>query len=265
MDDFIKITLVANAGVHVEYNGLGILVDGVHHEEGHPFSQVSKTDLQHIKNGTDLFKNLDYFLFTHEHPDHFTPQYLLEIIQSRSFKGLFLPGELDGSSDLALLLKQARSISIPCWSLGLDPGEVERVELADDLIVTVIGSEHMGPQYKNIRNDCFLLTLNGINLLFTGDADYVAEYYVKALFEVPLDAVFVNPIFYHNPNGQEIINKIFRPRATVIYHMPLEQDDTMQLNFMVNRDIKRYERPDIQTHILSEKKRSITLSASSIK
>ncbi|WP_291327032.1 MBL fold metallo-hydrolase [Desulfovibrio sp. UCD-KL4C] len=265
MNDFIKITLVANAGVHVEYNGLGILVDGVHHEEGHPFCQVSKTDLQHIKDGTNLFKNLDYFLFTHEHPDHFTPQYLLKIIQSRSFKGLFLPNERDGSSNLALLLKHARSINLPYWSLGLDPGEVKRVELADDLIVTAIGSEHMGPQYKNIRNDCFLLTLNGINLLFTGDADYVAEYYIKALCDVHLDAIFVNPIFYHNPNGQEIINKIFRPRAIVIYHMPLEQNDTMQFNFMVNRDIQRYEQPNIQTHILSNKKRSITLSASFIK
>lgn len=263
MSDFIKITLVANAGVYIEYSGFGILVDGIHHEECLPFSQVSKTDLQHIKDGTDIFKNLDYLLFTHEHPDHFTPQYVLEIIKSRSVKGLFLPDELEGSTDLAFLLKHAGSINLPCWSLGLEPGEVKRVALADDLIVTAIGTAHMGPQYQNIRNDCFLLTMNGANILFTGDADYVAEYYKEALTGITLDAVFVNPIFYHNSSGQEIINKIFKPHDTIIYHMPLEQNDTMQFAFMVNRDIQRYGHPDIQTHILSKEKQILLLPVSS--
>jgi hypothetical protein len=36
-NDFIKITLIANAGVLVEHNGVGLLVDGIHHKEGHPF------------------------------------------------------------------------------------------------------------------------------------------------------------------------------------------------------------------------------------
>lgn len=254
MNDCIKITLVANAGVLVEHNGIGLLVDGIHHEEGHPFSKVSKSDMKFMQQGASIFANLDYLLFTHEHPDHFTPKYVSEHIHLRSVKGLFLPHERDGSPDLALLHNHARNLAIPYMALGLEPGEMKRLVLTDDLVVTAIGTRHMGPQYKTIRNDCFLLTLAGKNLLFTGDADHVFEYFENALSEVAVDVVFVNPIFYHNPYGQEIINDIFQPRDLVIYHMPFEQDDTMQFSYMVKRDRQRFTRPGIQTHVLNGNK-----------
>lgn len=257
VNDFTKITLVANAGVLVEHNGIGLLVDGIHHEEGHPFSRVPETDMKRMRQGSGLFGNIDYLLFTHEHPDHFTPQYVSEHIQHRPVKGIFLPSESQGSPSLARLIRQARELAIPHWTLGLEPGETKRFELADDISITAIGTRHMGPQYKNIRNDCFLLTLSGINILFTGDADHVAEYFEDALAGVALDAVFVNPIFYHNPNGQEIINNIFRPRDVVIYHMPFVEDDNMQFSFMVNRDIQRHGRPGLQPHVLKGEKQSI--------
>ena len=261
--DGIKITLVANAGVLVEHNGIGLLMDGIHHEEGYPFSQVSENDMELMRQGADIFANLDYLLFTHEHPDHFTPQYVSEHIRLRSAKGVFLPNANDGSPALALLLNHLEKLAIPHYTLGLEPGKTKRFAVADDLVVTVIGTRHMGPQYQAIRNDCFLLTLGGKNLLFTGDADYVAGYFENALAGVTVDAVFVNPIFYHNSNGQEIINEVFRPRDIVIYHMPFEEDDTLHFSHMVTSDIDRHGRPEIQTHVLSREKESIYLSASS--
>lgn len=245
----------------IEHKGVGILVDGIHHEKGHSFSRVSSSDIKLMRRGADVFKKLDYLLFTHEHPDHFSPQYVSELLQHRSVKGLFLPDERNGSPDLTLLLEQIRERAIPFWTGGLKPGETKRVVLSADLIVTVIGTRHMGPQFRTICNDCFLLTLSGQNLLFTGDADHVAEYFTSALMEVCLDAVFVNPIFYHNSNGQEIINEIFHPRHVFIYHMPFGEDDTMHFSYMVKSDIKKYARPDIQTHVLDSTRQSFSLSA----
>lgn len=256
-NDFITITLVANAGVLIEHKGVGILVDGIHNEGGHPFSRVSENDMKFMQQGVDIFSNLDYLLFTHEHPDHLSPQHVSEVIQKRTIKGLFLPGEHNSSPDLALLLNQVQQRTIPYWNLGLDPGETQRIELSGDLIVTVIGTRHLGPQFRTVRNDCFLLTLAGMNLLFTGDADHNSDYFINSLKEVSLDAVFVNPIFYHNPNGQKIINEIFCPRNVVIYHMPFSQDDTMHFSYMVQSDIQRHAHSEIQTHILSRNRQSL--------
>lgn len=261
MSNCIRITLVANAGVLVEHNGLGILVDGIHHENGHPFSRVSERDIWRMRQRADIFANLHYLLFTHEHPDHFSPQQVSEYLRFQSVKGLFLPDESNGSLDLAFLLQLVRELGIRHWTLGLEPGEVKRIMPADGLLVTAIGARHMGPQFANVANDCFLLTLAGQNLLFTGDADYVPEYFENGLEGVAVDTVFVNPIFYHNANGQEIIREIFRPHTVVIYHMPFARDDSMRFSYMVNSDIEKHGCPGIKTRVLNRERQMLHLTA----
>lgn len=262
MNDRITFTLVANAGVLVEYNGVGILVDGIHHENGHPFSRVSEEDLKLMRQGAGIFANLHYLLFTHEHPDHFSPQCVAQYIDLSKVKGMLLPNESCASPELAVLLDHVRQHDIPCWTLGLAPGATKKIELTEELVVTALGTRHMGPQYQTVCNDCFLLTVAGKNLLFTGDADHVRAYFEHALAGVSLDTVFVNPIFYHNPHGQEIINTIFRPRDVVIYHMPFAQDDTMRFSSMVRKDMQRHRRTDLRTHVFCYEKQSLSLSSS---
>ena len=260
-NDRIKITLIATAGVLVEHNGVGLLVDGIHHESGHPFSMVPEDDLLFMRQGRGIFANLDYLLFTHEHPDHFTPKYVSQLIHLRPVKGLFLPNTTVGSPGMLSLVQEARDLAIPCWNLSLSPGKIQHIALSYNLSVTVIGTRHMGSQYQAVPNDCFLVSLAGKNLLFTGDGDYVRGYFEDSLAKLaPLDVVFVNPIFYHNPDGQQIINDIFRPRRLVIYHLPFAQDDTMQFSYMVKRDVERLGRSGIHTHILSSAKQSLSLS-----
>lgn len=265
VSDRITITLVANAGVLVEYKGTGLLVDGIHHQKGHPFSPVPLSDIKIMQQGSGIFKNLDYLLFTHEHPDHFTPQYVSEHISQCQVKGLFLPAKDGSSSHYHLLLDHLQKMKIPHWGLGVEPGEMKAFPLKEDLTVTVIGTRHMGPQFQDIRNDCFLLTIGDKNLLFTGDADHVADYFESALKGVSIEAVFVNPLFFHNTEGQKIIHDIFSPRHIVIYHLPFEQDDAMRLSRMVYRDIEkndRYGHNGIQTHVFHSRKQFLTLSAS---
>lgn len=255
----ITITLVANAGVLIEHNGTGLLVDGIHHEPGHLFSRVAEQDLHLMRQGTGIFKNLTYLLFTHEHPDHFSPRYVLQLIHSRQIQGLFLPHTANGSHELSLLVQEARNRAIPLWELGLSPGKTQQITLSYNLRVTVIGTRHMGPGYQTLRNDCFLITLAGKNILLTGDADHVREYFKKPLANVDLDVLFINPIFYHNLQGQKIIHEIFCPRHLVIYHMPFAQDDTERFSSMVQRDVARLARPGMYTHIFSAEKQSFSL------
>ncbi|WP_027184422.1 MBL fold metallo-hydrolase [Desulfovibrio inopinatus] len=259
MANTIDITLIANAGVMVEQNGTGLLVDGMHHEGGHPFSRVPQSEMASMRDSAPPFEHLDYLLFTHEHPDHFTPGYVLEYLRHRPIQGLLLPDETGGSADYADLLGHVRKQNIPHHTFGLEPGQTRHVRLAEHLHITAIGTLHMGPQYQDVRNDCFLVALNGMNILFTGDADHVAEYYENALHNVRLDAVFVNPIFYHNPHGQHIINTIFRPRHVIIYHMPFAEDDTMNFTYMVGRDQEKHKNPRVQVHVLGEQRQRLRL------
>jgi len=259
MQNNVHITLIANAGVLVEHAGIGLLVDGVHHEQGHDFPRVSRSDLMHMRQGTGVFPHVDYLLFTHEHPDHFSPIYVTELIHARTIRGLVLPYCGKPSPELALLLNHIRKNKLPFWSLGLQPGAWRQIELAEGLSVTAVGSRHMGPQYQHLSNDCFVLHIGGKNLLFTGDGDTVRQYYAPVLSGMHLDAVFVNPIFYHHPLGQEIINTIFQPHTIVIYHMPCQDQDNMHLATMVQKSRQRYERSGVATVVLETEKQVLEI------
>jgi L-ascorbate metabolism protein UlaG (beta-lactamase superfamily) len=254
----VTATLVANAGVLVEYNGVRLLVDGLHHEEGHPFSKVPEETLGRMMDGVDPYASIDYVFFTHEHPDHFTPACAADYLKRQPVKGLFLPAQV--SDDSARLYDDAQGRSIFCKRFGLAPGEMERCVLADGVEAAGLGALHMGPQFRNVRNDCILLTLGGSNLLFTGDADHVPEFYEEALSDVVLDAVFVNPLFFHHPKGRAVINEIFRPRYLAIYHVPFEQDDDLQFGKLVARDIERHGRPDVQTRVLQAEGQTLEIA-----
>ncbi|WP_319581902.1 MBL fold metallo-hydrolase [uncultured Pseudodesulfovibrio sp.] len=250
MSDCVDIDLVANAGVLVRGVGLGLLVDGMHDQDGHPFSRVEADDMDRMARAEGIFNRLDYLLFTHEHPDHFTPELVSEHVKRRPVRGVFLPAPTEKPEGRADLLRTLEEQGVPHWTMGPEPGDTVSVSPEPGLTVTAIGTRHMGEQFRHMRNDCLLVTLGGMNLLFTGDADHVPEYYEKALKGVALDAAFVNPIFYHNPDGQGIIDDIFSPMELVIYHMPKQGRDPYHLAFTVKRAMQRYARPDMPVHVL---------------
>lgn len=250
MSDCIDIDLVANAGVLVRGGGLGLLVDGMHDQDGHPFDRVEAGDMARMGRAEGLFERLDYLLFTHEHPDHFTPDLVVEHLGRRPVKGVFLPAPATEPESRARLVRILEERGVPHWTMGPEPGSTLSVSPEPGLTVTAIGTRHMGKQFQKVHNDCLLVTLAGMNLLFTGDADHVPEYYEKALQDVGLDAAFVNPIFYHNPSGQAIIDDIFQPVEVVIYHMPSSDRDPFHLAFTVKRALQRYARPGMPVHVL---------------
>lgn len=262
--DYVECELVANAGVLVRYNGLNLLVDGIHCEDGHPFCSVSPMDLHLMRTGTSPFSRLDYLLFTHEHPDHFTPALVGEQLNSRPLKGLFMPDYRFGSNKLEELYNYARKEGVKCHSLSLDAGFFDNYELGGEVELTVIGARHMGPQYRKVRNDCFLLSSGGINILFTGDADHEAQYYEKALSGIDLDAVFVNPIFYHNSDGFNIIQNVFRTRNVVVYHLPSKDSDPLNLWYTVERAMEKYTGCGIRTHIFQKSRQKMRIGANTL-
>jgi len=262
VEDCIDIILVANAGVLVRAHGVGLLLDGIHHADGHPFIKVPENILECMKLGEEPYSGIDYLLFTHEHPDHFTPELVLDQVRHRPVKGIFLPDEEEGTPALRHLYSHLREQGIPYWPLGLEAGEVRKFQPEPGLQITAIGARHMGPQFQDVRNDCFLVSINGMNLLFTGDADHVGEYFERAVKDVPIEAVFVNPIFYHNPEGQAVINEIINPRKVAIYHLPQKQNDPMHLHFTVKRAMQRYAHPAVCIHVLTEENPGFRLNFS---
>ena len=91
MEKMLRVTLISNAGLLLEYDGITLLLDGIYGREGHPFSNLAPETWRKLTAGEPPFEKVDYLLFSHAHPDHFSPEMTMEFLCRREVKGVFLP------------------------------------------------------------------------------------------------------------------------------------------------------------------------------
>lgn len=238
MKDKVSITLIANAGVLVKYRGIKFLIDGLYNDNGHGFSNIPVKLLTKIINGKDEFKNINYIIFTHNHQDHFSAEYTMEYLKNNDITCIFMPS--DGSNAIIELQNYLKDSYIDYRLLKMSISDSYCYKVNEDISITIFNTCHMGEQYRSVENYCFLLSLGTKNILFTADADYVLSYFESPLAGVDVDTVFVNPLFFNNKAGRNVIEQVIRPNKVVIYHIPFPEDEKLQLRKIVERDMIRY-------------------------
>lgn len=247
----MRITLTASAGVLLEADGLRFLVDALHGEGNYPFSRVPETLLAEMDTGASRFSNADYVLFTHDHPDHYTPRVVERYLRHNSVRRVLLPKVQweDREGDLLRLLQTEK---IPWWRLGMARGTVHSYQLQPGVFVRAVGMQHTGARFADADCDCTILQVNGKNFLFTSDCDYMhREAYAFAAGQ-PWEAVFVNPFFYHSPQGQALLRSELWAKHIFVYHVPFAGEDPMGLRALVHQDRAKLTAALPQTVFLTE-------------
>lgn len=185
-------------------------------------------------------RNVDYIFHTHRHTDHFHAGYVDAYAANNTVKGVFVPRSSKQPDsyleDLAPLIKAAGKLREPA---GI-PGVPERWQLEENCTVTYWPCTHLDAKsYPAVIHCGVLLELHGCRLLFAADADPGPEngQWLRELGA--LDAVFLTPLFLIHPCGRQIIQNA-APARTVIYHLPLEEDDTTGLRPMAQRELAEF-------------------------
>lgn len=235
MGNEIKLTLIANAGVILEYGGTSILVDGIFGGEGHCFDSPDAMCRRSILEGEGDFSHIDYLLFTHTHPDHFSAEMVLEYLKRRQVKGILLPAPETPPERLLGDYIQERRIPAVFLSHVAPPATYQAeggVELQ------ALPTRHLDKQFYNMPHFCYLIGLGGRRLLVTADVDYTTEDF-SALGAVFLDGVFVNPMFFHSVCVQSRFRTCLSYERVLVYHVPTLKD---KYNYgrMLKRDIARW-------------------------
>ncbi len=236
MDKTLRVTLVANAGLLLEYNGTKMLLDGIYGREGHPFSNLSPQVWQRMKEGQPPFDKVDVLLFTHAHPDHCSPEMTLEYLQQRPVKGVFLPDTRTvAESGLADFLKGQGT---PCALLS-EQTDRTGFRVTKDITVRAFRTRHLDKKFEKVRHFCYLITFGEKTVLFTADIDYVSED-LSRLEGVRLDAAFVNPLFFSVLTHGRFFKGKLESENLVVYHLPFAEDDTMTMRAGVERNLARW-------------------------
>ena len=239
MKHTLTVTLIANEGVVLDYRGTRLLLDGLHRGAGSAsFSPPPPPLLKMMLSGSGAFSDIDYLLFSHYHIDHMSTQQSMEYVRNNRVRGMFLPD--DPNPKIDALRQVLREQHVHIYDMRLAPGEQRTERLTDSIGVTYFNIKHAGFQYEDDPHYCFLIDLDGMNFLFTGDAGYDHQNFNRILADIPIKAAFVNLLFIINGHGRRIIAKSFQPEQLVLYHLPFAHLDGNHLRTAAQEAVEKY-------------------------
>jgi len=253
----LQFTLTANAGFLLQLGGYRFLVDALHRESGYPFSPVPQELLDEMSRPDSPFHDADFVLFSHDHPDHYTPDVVVEYLRHNRVRRLLLPAEQYGDRTaglMAFLATDHRSY----WKLGLPRGKRHLYRLEEDVFLLAAGIRHVSEPFRKLNCDALLLSVHGENVLVLSDCDYMCLEDFAFLQGVPVRAAVVNPLLFHAEEGRQLLHAI-DPEHVLIYHIPFEGEDTLSMRSLVRQDLRKHagEYPDVQA--LMQCRQTITL------
>ena len=234
MEEALRVTLVANAALLLEYDGATLLLDGIYGREGHPFSNLSDETWQKLLNAEHPFEKIDYLLFTHAHPDHLSPEMTIEFLKRRRVKGVFLPDTRSvRESGLTGCLGESGTPAV----LLSDATDHAAYRVEPEITVQAFRTLHLAKEFERVKHFCYLLTFGEKRVLFTADVDYVHEEFLR-LGSEPLRAAFVNPLFFNVLRTGRFFHGVLNAETICVYHVPFRQDDSMGMRQRLRHDLE---------------------------
>ncbi len=200
-----ELTLVANAGLLIRLGPAVILADALHDRQVESWSTVTEDRWRTLQTllpaaGPDLI------LFTHCHPDHFSPRLAARAMERWPGAKLVLPEQrLAGQR---LIDAQRETVSLP-------GGTVRLARLP-----------HEGAAFAKVRHYGCVLEHGDFRLLLTGDCALCAEALASFAGDCgPIDAAVAPFPWLTLRRGREFLQERIRPGQLVICHLPFAGED----------------------------------------
>ena len=218
-----SVTGSVNAGVCLSFgDSCRVWVDFFPDTKTPMFSFMTDEEWEHAKKNALLFPP-DLVLFTHTHPDHFSPARAREFMSACPEVPLFLPkaSVWDSASKISpelflthFGLTAAREIS----------GSTETFVLGG-LTVRMLRTIHSGARFTSVPHYSFLFTFEGKQIFVSGDALLTDEHLTDFLAGEPIDLAILTFPWAATTVGRERVESAVRPSHVLLYHLPKDGED----------------------------------------
>jgi L-ascorbate metabolism protein UlaG (beta-lactamase superfamily) len=234
----IRVTLLANSGIILEYNGTKLLIDGTPGEIHGYFSGLSEEVRKDLLEGKKpLFRDIDILMYTHCHHDHFSPEVTGALVEGQRTRCLMMPDR--DSRPFVQLRESAILNETRLWLLDIPLGKIEGYEL-DGIKIKAFRTMHAGEMYRETEHYCYLIELGDKVILITGDSDYDPDYFKTILSGIRIHAVFINPLFLNRREGRMALTESIKPDKVVVCHIPFEGIPGTNLRKIAARDAVKH-------------------------
>lgn len=250
MGEHLEIMVLANAGVVIRAGDASIFVDILEDAGPYPFNGLPDSVLAEMEQGENKWRNAQYLIFSHEHPDHFTPSLIRRYLAHNTVRRLVIPNRPDKENQQLLTeLTQSRA---PVWTLPDQMGQKHTFVLQKDILLHTACTSHTGNMFQNATCNLLLFSLMGRNILLLSDCDSREPEAYQWLKDISIDLAFVNPFFFASDTGQQCLKRYINPKKVVVYHLSEEAIDKMRVRSIARQGLAKFG-PDYPSAVMADR------------
>ena len=247
VENMVRATLISNAGLLLEYRGVKLLVDAIYHTTD-PFSNPPPAVWSEMLAGEPPFDGVDTLLFTHDHPDHFSPERLMQYLRYRTVRQVVLPVMEPQHWEILQPFLEERRIQ---WTLLTARMQTADFQIPGGTVIRPYFTRHIDKAFWNVPHSCYLISFGEKHVLLTADVDYTIETFGQ-ISRVHMNAVFVNPLFFNALRTGTFFKGTLQPDLLCVYHIPFQEDDRWQIRSMLSHNLHRWNQEQGKVAVLSE-------------
>jgi len=209
----LQITYIANEGFLISSDNKKILIDALFKTKH--YTSPSDSTLKKLINNSAPLNNIDYYLVTHAHPDHFDPK-IASAFLTNNIKTKFI-----STSESCDKLMEAGPSSTNLICKNLELGEIKEINEIIDEKFSVSAFRLMHGTSIDINNLAYLIKINNFSIMHMGDAFILQnEEYIKKINwdNYKIDILFMGYMDI-NEYVLEILKNTIKPKNIILMHI----------------------------------------------